>query len=198
MDYATLTDSEIAQQYGQGANPRLFAELVHRHQPSVLRQCRHQLNDPSAAHDVAQEVWIRVFTKFSQFQTDRSFASWLASIVHNRCYDHNRNDKRDLNQELSRNILNTLVADDVFDNEQLTEPTVDDLAELISFLSGEEKSLLHHRYKQGWSVQDIQRSMQLSESAVKSRLYEARKKLQKRWATHQKTRLHHNAKPTYI
>ncbi len=137
MDYTTLTDSEIAQRYGQDANPRLFAELVRRHQPSVLRQCRIQLNDSSAAPDVSQEVWIRVFTKFNHFQIDRCFATWLAGIVHNR---------------------DTLIDDKVFDNEQVTEPTVEDLAELMDHLSGSEKLLLHKRYREGWSVADIQRS----------------------------------------
>ena len=179
MDYSPLTDSEIAQRYGQDANPRLFAELVRRHQPSVLRQCRYQLNDPSAAHDVSQEVWIRVFTKFNQFQTDRCFATWLSSIVHNRCHDHNRSDKGGLNKELSHNVMDTLIANEVFDNEQVTKPTVEDLAELMECLSGSEKLLLHKRYREGWSVADIQHSTQLSESAVKSRLFELRKKLQK-------------------
>ncbi len=188
MDYTTLTDPEIAQRYAQDANPRLFAELVRRHQPSVLRQCRHQLKDASAAPDVAQEVWIRVFTKFSQFQTDRSFATWLAGIVHNRCYDHNRSDKSGLDRELSRNVINTLISDEVFDNELVTEPTVEDLTELVKRLSGDEKLLLHLRYKQDWSVTDIQRSMQLSESAVKSRLFELRIKLRRRWAAYQKER----------
>lgn len=189
MDYTTLTDSEITQRYAQDANPRLFAELVRRHQPSVLRQCRHQLKDAEAAHDVAQEVWIRVFTKFSQFQIDRSFATWLTGIVHNRCYDHNRSDKSGLDRELSRNILSTLIADEVFDNEQVSDPTMEDLTKLIEYLSGDEKLLLHMRYKQAWCIADIQRSMQLSESAVKSRLFELREKLKRRWAVYQKERL---------
>ncbi len=194
MDYSPLTDSEIAQRYGQDANPRLFAELVRRHQPSVLRQYRYQLKDSGAAHDVSQEVWIRVFTKFNQFQTDRSFAIWLSGIVHNRCHNHNQDDKSGLHKELSHNVMDTLIADEVFDNEHVAEPTIEDLAELMEYLSGSEKLLLHKRYREGWSIADIQRSTQLSESAVKSRLFELRKKLQKLWKDYAKEPLKNSDK----
>ena len=73
MDYTQLTDGEIIGHLVQGPNPRLFNELVCRYQSSVLRQCRRQLKDTEAAHDVSQEVWIRVHLKLSQFQVDRPF-----------------------------------------------------------------------------------------------------------------------------
>ena len=57
--------------------------------------------------------------------------------------------------------------------------TVEILEELLGQVSGEEKLLLLLKYEQGWSIQSIQQSMQLSESAVKVRLYRTREKLQK-------------------
>ncbi len=135
-----------------------------------------------------------MFTKFNQFQIDRCFATWLAGIVHNRCHDHNQSDKGGLNQELSRNVVDTLIADEVFNNEQVTEPTVEELAKLMDYLSGSEKLLLHKRYREGWSVADIQRSTQLSESAVKSRLFELRKKLQKLWRDYRNEKLRNGEK----
>ena len=179
MDYTHLTDHEIAQRFVQTKEPRLFDELVRRHQSSVLQQCRKQLKDAEAAQDVSQEVWIRVFERLHQFRPVRPFAAWLSVIVHNRCHDHLHNDKYRLHQELSHLIVDGLEADEELDTENLTVPTVEILEELMEYLSGEEKWLLHLKYWQGWSIKDIQHLMQLSESAVKSRVFHVKQKLQK-------------------
>ena len=188
MDYTQLTDEEIIRHLVQGANPRLFDKLVRRHQSSVLRQCRRQLNDAEAAHDVSQEVWIRVHTKLGQYQAEGTFAAWLSVIVHRRCYDHLHKDKRLLYREISQQIVDGLEEDEAMDTENLSVPTVEILEELMEQLSGEEKRLLHLKYWQGWSIKDIQQIMQLSESAVKSRFFQVKKKMQKLF---DKYRRHH-------
>ena len=118
-----------------------------------------------------------MLTKLDQFQPERAkFTGWLFIIVRNRCHDHRRRDKRHLDEEISRRIVDRL--EDEIDTEGLTKPTVEILRELMELISGEKKRLLSLRYDQGYSIKEIQHVMGLSESCVKSRVARARHKLQ--------------------
>ena len=187
MDYTPLTDQEIIQRFLHNESPRLFDELVRRHQGSVLRQCRRKVRDADDAYDVSQEVWIRVHTHLGQYQAEGPFTAWLSVIVHRRCCDHLHQNKYLLNQQLSEQLVDGLKDDEELATENFTAPTVEILQELMEHLRGEEKRLLYLKYWQGWSVNDMAQSMQTSESAIKSRLFDSRKKLQKLLDKYRKT-----------
>lgn len=179
MGYSSLSDEEIINRMVQDSDQIFFEELIRRHYSNVLHQCLWRLKDTEAAYDVLQEVWIRVHTKLGQYKGQGTFAAWLSVIVRNRCYDHLQEDKRRGHQEISKQLLGGLEADEAIDIENLSFPTIEFLEELMEQLSGEEKRLLHLKYWRGCLIQDIQQEMHLSESAVKSRLFRVKKKLQK-------------------
>ena len=189
MDCTYLTDLEITQRYVQDADPRLFAELVRRHQPNVVQQCWRLVKDADVAQDISQEVWIRVLTKLHQFRADRPFGGWLSIIVRNRCYDHLQQDKRLLHQEISRKVIDTLKEEEALETEDFTKSTIEILEELLGQIGGEEKLLLLLKYEQRWSIKAIQQNMQLSESAVKSQLFRTKKKLYKLLNVYRKNNL---------
>lgn len=119
-----------------------------------------------------------MLTKLDQFHPEKaSFKGWLFIIVRNRCYDHRRQDKTALNEEISRKTVDTL--EEELDTNELTKPTVEILMELMEQINGEEKRLLMLKYHHGYSLRDIQQALGLSESCVKNRLFRVRQKLQK-------------------
>ncbi len=192
MELTNLSDEVLVTHYRQeGRDPRdhkLLAELVRRHETLVISACARHVKDRETARDVAQEVWIRVLTKLDQFQPEKgTFENWLFIIVRNRCHDHLRRDKRHLDEEISRNIVDRL--EDELDTEGVVKPTVEILQELMERISGEEKRLLSLRYEQGYSTKEIQHVMGLSESCVKTRVARARHKLQQLLDKHRETPL---------
>jgi RNA polymerase sigma-70 factor (ECF subfamily) len=177
MDFTPLSDEDIIHLFRKNPNHKAFAELVRRHQNTIIKQCKKQIKDPDVTQDISQEVWIRVLTKAHQFRAESSFSNWLKTIVHNRCIDHINKNKQALHQEISQKIVDTL--EEEIDTEQIPQPTTEILKELLEKISGEEKLILLLKYEQRWSIKAIQQALNLEESTVKQRLKRSRDKLQK-------------------
>lgn len=54
----------------------------------------HHTGDPSAAADVTQDVFLRLFSRIGQFRGDCAFTTWLFRIVVNAALDHRRARRR--------------------------------------------------------------------------------------------------------
>ncbi len=181
MNLSDYSDEQLAIQFRENRDPRLLTELVNRHHPHIIQQCRHRVKDAEAAKDISQEVLIRVMTKIDSYQQEadgqsRCFATWLNTIVCNRCVDHLRQNKRDLHREISQKIEDTL--EEELDTDNVEKPTVEILEEMLEKISGEEKLIFLLKYKEKWSLKEIQLVTGLSESAVKMRLSRTKEKIQ--------------------
>lgn len=173
---ATLSDEALIHQYKADSNPALLEELVQRHQTSVIRQCRRYVKDYDAAQDVSQEVFLRVVLKIPKFQEESLFATWLHTIIHNRCMDHLRQNKKAMHLEISRHIAEPL--EEEWDTDDPKSPTIEVLEDLMEKISGQDKWLLVLKYKENWSVKQIQQATGLPESIIRNRLFRVKKKLQ--------------------
>ncbi|WP_017327202.1 sigma-70 family RNA polymerase sigma factor [Synechococcus sp. PCC 7336] len=71
-----------------------FAELIRRHQRDVDRILYHLAPDWTDRHDLAQEVWLRVFRNLRRLKEPAKFRGWLGRIATNLFYDELRKRKR--------------------------------------------------------------------------------------------------------
>jgi RNA polymerase sigma-70 factor (ECF subfamily) len=60
---------------------------VEEYYPHVIRIIRSHLPARTAEEDVAQEVFMKMFSRLEQFRGDQPFAHWLARIATNCCID---------------------------------------------------------------------------------------------------------------
>jgi len=60
-----------------------FEELVRRYQGPVFGLALSVTRNPEDAADMAQEAFIRAYSKLAQFKTDRSFRNWVMAICVN-------------------------------------------------------------------------------------------------------------------
>jgi len=95
--------------------------------------------------------------------------------VRNRCINHKKKNNKHFHQEISRSLIEKF--EDKIDTDTLNKPTIEILEELLEKISGEGKLILLLKYKEGWSIETIQKSLNLSESAVKMRLSRIKGKL---------------------
>ena len=173
-----LDDETIIARFRQDSeqnNPRLLAELVRRFQSEVVKECYRYVKNRDEAQDVSQEVWIRVITKLPQYDNTQPFRPWLFTIVKNRCLDHLRQNKKLLHQEISLKIADSLQEE--MEGEDIAPPTVELLEALMEKMSGQGRLVLLLKYYQGWSIKEIQHSLDVSESTVKMRLARSREKI---------------------
>lgn len=61
--------------------------LVEEYYPHVIRIVRSHLPARTAEEDIAQEVFMKMFSRLDQFRGEQPFAHWLARIATNCCID---------------------------------------------------------------------------------------------------------------
>src|SRR5215471_12115159 len=78
----------------QRGDREAFRELFDAHKDRVWSIALHYTGDESAARDVAQQVFLKLFTNITQFRFESSFATWLYRMVVNACLDERRGRRR--------------------------------------------------------------------------------------------------------
>jgi RNA polymerase sigma-70 factor (ECF subfamily) len=72
-----------------------FRLLFEAYKDRVYSIALHFLRgDSAAAEDVAQEVFLRLFTRIGQYRREAEFATWLYRVVVNACVDEQRRRRR--------------------------------------------------------------------------------------------------------
>ena len=182
MKLQELSDEKVLHIFSQQKDPVIFEELVRCHQKRIVSRCYSYLKNRDDAQDVAQEVLIRLFTKADNYNSDAPFDPWLNTIIRNRCMDHIRQDKRELHEEVSRKIEESLLED--YDTEEVLKPTLEVLEELLEQVTSEEKLILFLKYRRKWSIQAIAQSLNVNENTVKSKIKRSWEKLQRLFLTY--------------
>jgi len=118
------------------------------------------------------------FSNVSTFKGDSKFSTWLFSITHNHCISYAVKAKKEFAEDISKyNLL--LIPDfhgDEYEDRYKMEEIESRLDEYLQHLPACDRKLLEMKYRQNYSVKDLQKEFKLSASAVKMRLLRARQK----------------------
>lgn len=72
-----------------------YAELVERYHVGLIIHCEKILNDRDDAEDIAQEAFIKAYTKLDTYDAQKArFSTWVYRIATNLCINHIKNAKR--------------------------------------------------------------------------------------------------------
>ena len=74
----------------QQAMETLYRQSADKIYTLLYRLC----GDATLAEDLAQDVWVRAFTKIKQFRGEAAFGTWVARLARNRFIDHLRANRR--------------------------------------------------------------------------------------------------------
>ena len=86
-------DEDLVRRYLAG-DERAFSMLVERHQTRVFNVALRVLGDRDDARDAAQDAFLSMLRKLSQFRGDAAFTTWMHRITINSCYDILRKRRR--------------------------------------------------------------------------------------------------------
>lgn len=174
------SESEWLQQAIQG-NDEAFAQLVELYQRPVYNLCYRMLGDALEAEDAAQESFWRAYQALNRYDPQRSFITWLLSITAHYCIDQQRRRKLPLIP------VDLLPEESVPDHSPTPEKAVfqsieeQHLHKLLAALPEQDRAALILRYWHDFSDEEIGQMLNLSVSAIKSRLFRARKQLALSW-----------------
>ncbi len=158
-------------------NMDAFTQLVETYQRPVFNLCYRMLGDALEAEDAAQETFWRAYQGMKKYDPSRSFATWLLSIAAHYCIDQQRKRKLPM---VDIDILPEEDAPDPSPNpERVISKQMENKAlhRLLDNLQPMDRAAIVLRYWYEMSEEEIAQTLQLSTSAVKSRLFRARRQL---------------------
>lgn len=168
-----------------------FSNLVEKYHRPVYSVCYRMLGTPTAAEDAAQEAFIRAYQALDRYDPERSFATWLLSIASNYSIDQLRKKKVTiLSMDSDRHAW--LAPPDpgpspekaALDNEKQVL-----IQAILAELNETDRAAVVLQFWHDYSYEEIAETLDLSTSAVKSRLFRARRLLAEKWQEKQEVEL---------
>jgi RNA polymerase sigma-70 factor, ECF subfamily len=162
----TLAASHLVRQ-ATGGDLNAFEELVKRLQRQVYGFAYQHLRDRDEAHDLTQEIFVKLYRNLARYDAERPFEPWFWKLAANTTINYRRK-RVPIPAELSAEDESRAAPESQHD------PTlIDALAQLDP--AYRLPILLH--YYADLSLEQVSLSLNLTVAAVKSRLHRARAQL---------------------
>lgn len=162
-------------------NQEAFAEIVYSFQDAVYNLCYRMLGERTEAEDASQEAFIRAYNNLDRYDIERSFKTWLLSIASNHCIDRLRKRRLkylSLDEPLPGHMQLSLTSEQSNpEQEVLHNQRSERIQALLDELAPNDRAGIILKYWYDYSYAEIAEALDTSESAVKSRLFRARRAL---------------------
>ncbi len=169
----------------QQGSDEAFTRLVEAYQTHVYNLCYRMLGEAESAEDAAQETFLRAYQHLHRYDRKRPFATWLLSIAAHYCIDRLRRrkfsmtsieeDEEDGGYELPDGDAPNPESEAIHSEQRLQ------MKGLLERLDSVDRAAIVMRYWHDCSEAEIAEALNLTVSAVKSRLHRARRALAGLW-----------------
>ncbi len=170
-------------------NQDAFGRLVVAYQTPVYNLAYRMLGNAAEAEEAAQEAFLRAYTHLRSYDPQRPFRSWLLSIASHHCIDQLRRRRitwLSFEDEIAVPDGSTGLAEvQLASNSPNPEAVVtrrereEQMQQLLAALPPTDRAAITLRYWYDYSYEEIAETLNLTVSAVKSRLYRTRRGLAK-------------------
>ena len=143
-----------------------FTEKVNRYKNMVFRLAMNYLKNVQNAEDVTQDVFIKLYQNNREFHFKEHEKAWLIRVTINAC--------KDVLKSAWMKKTVPIIDDIVF-----KEKEDSDMYYAIHKLKPKYRTAIHLYYYEDYSVKEIAEIIEITETAVQTRLYRARKQLKK-------------------
>jgi len=169
------TEHKLIEAVGKG-DAAAFETLIKRYRNSVVNFIYRYVGDRYSAEDLAQEVFLRVYSSAAGFEPKGKVSTWVFKIAYNLSLNEisRRNKIRLLCDTKTGNGVEP-VAQDSFECEELRESMMDH----IRCLPEKQKAALLLRVNEELSYAEIANILSSSVSGVESLIFRARENLRK-------------------
>jgi len=175
-----LKDSRVILRARRG-DEAAFAELLRRYRAPIFNLCLRMLKNAEDAEDVAQDVFIKVFSMLERYDERYAFRSWLFKIAANQCIDFIRKNRVKLlrldepvhyqGEEIERELPDDApLPDEILHTGDLHRI----LKEITDDLPPHYRAMIVLRHQEQLSYEEIATMMDLPLGTVKARIHRAR------------------------
>ena len=156
-------------------------QVYSEYYPKVLQYIQNHSNGSMDAEDIAQNVFVKVFSKWDTFDPEKSSNStWIFNIMRNTLIDHQRYMGFRQHEELTEFIADD--KDDMLENLALEEEQ-EKLADALETLTTEERDLIILHYYSEHTLLDIAEMMHRPYGQIKRLHVKALNKLRQQMET---------------
>ena len=181
-------EQEISLKDLRSGDREAFAEMVDAYSPQLYRLALRMLGNPQEAEDVLQETFINAFRHLKDFEGRSQLSTWLYRIAANQALMRLRKNEPDLvsvdepvelddGGSMPRQLKDWCCLPEA---DFMTSEAQAQLDEAIGELSSALRAAFVLRDLQGLSTRETSEILQISESAVKTRLLRARLELREK------------------
>ena len=157
----------------QAGDSSAYEAIVNQFGPMVFRLISRFFRTREDVEDLAQDVFLKLFARIDQVRPADNFPGWLARVTVNTCYDElRRSRRRKVAMETFGPDLNPGSAPPPAEPEGLGRARL-----ALQNLDPKLRMPLILKEVEEMSVQEIAKTMGLTQTNVKVRLFRARKKL---------------------
>ena len=172
--YEALSDGTLVERTLAG-DADAYGQLVVRTKNLVFGVIRRIVSDPYAAEDVAQDSYTDGFLQLSRLEAPEKFAPWICGIAKRKALRHVTRQRKAADVDALSEVLVTDAATP--EEALLAKERTLAIRCAVGRLSKKNREVAVRHYYGGQSVADIAAALSLPVGSVKSRLYEARRKL---------------------
>ena len=169
-------DKALIEAFQQGED-YAFVSLYNRYKGPVYTFCLKMLFDRELAQDVMQETFLRIYENRDRLLNANSFKAWTFTIARNQCLNQFRRSNKHvgLDEESTPAVPETPVLTQVANLEKSEQVAL--VNHFLGQLKPEYREVIILREYQNLTYDEIAAVTRSTLSAVKSRLFKARRKL---------------------
>jgi RNA polymerase sigma-70 factor (ECF subfamily) len=173
----TTTDQIYINKVLQG-EANAFAYLVNKYKNLVFTVALKIVKNQEDAEEVAQDSFVKAYTKLHTFKGDSKFSTWLYTIVYRNSISKIR-EKKITTTNIDSYVIENHKTD--FDFPQIEAIKKEEqkkyITEAINNLSETDALLITLYYLNECTVEEIEEITELTKTNIKVKLFRARKKL---------------------
>lgn len=173
INFKNLSDEKIVTLYVKSQNNGYFEEIYDRYAEKVFQKCYSFVYNHEIAEDLVHDIFLKLIVKIGTFKENSKFSTWLYSITYNHCLDYIRLKKR--KGEVA--IIENMDWEDDDEDKELSEWRQEELNKSMKKMEPHERMILEMKYQEDFSIKDISKTLNITESAVKMRLLRSKEKL---------------------
>lgn len=175
-----LNEESVWLEQARQGDKAAFGKIIEAYQSPVFNLAYRMLNNAKEAEEAAQEAFIRAYTRLDSYNPQHKFSTWMLSITSNYCIDLIR--KR---RAILLSIDEPLPPHPALMSDKAKSPesqAMDNerqilVQQLLQELPEDYRQAVILRYWYEHSYEEIAEIMETTVSAIKSRLFRARKQL---------------------
>ncbi len=180
-----ITHDEISIEALQAQDRREFARLVEYHSPKIYRLALKMLGNQQDAEDILQNTFVKVLQNIQSFEGRSSLTTWIYRIAANEALMHLRKRKPEIQvvegepDEGDESLTSTQFVDwcCLPEHELVSAESKRQLDRAIQKLPESLRVVFILRDIEGLSIRETSEALDLTETAVKTRLLRARLRL---------------------